>query len=75
MSLRKLTCKNALLIPVVSWVRGMGSCLGSVYLKSTLTCKNALIIPVASWVVYTWNLQLICKNALTNAVVSRLVYT
>ena len=44
MSLRKLTCKNALIIPVVSWV---------VYTWNLqLTCKNALI-NVVSCLVYT----------------------
>ena len=62
-----LTCKNALIIPVVSWV---------VYTWNLqLTCKNALLIPVVSWVVYTWNLPLTCKNALIIPVVSWVVYT
>ena len=44
-----LTCKNALIIPVVSRV---------VYTWNLqLICKNALIIPVVSWVVYTWNIR------------------
>ena len=63
----RLTCKNALIIPVVSWV---------VYTWNLqLTCKNALLIPVVSWVVYTWNLPLTCKNALIVPVVSWVVYT
>ena len=62
-----LTCKNALIIPVVSWV---------VYTWNLqLTCKNALLIPVVSWVVYTWNLPLTCKNALIISVVFWVVYT
>ena len=62
-----LTCKNALIIPVVSWV---------VYTWNLpLTCKNALIVPVVSWVVYTWNLPLTCKNALIISVVFWVVYT
>ena len=62
-----LTCKNALIIPVVSWV---------VYTWNLqLTCKNALLIPVVSWVVYTWNLPLTCKNALIISVEFWVVYT
>ena len=59
----QLICKNAETNPVVS-------CMGSVYLQSTVNmqkCSNNVIV---SWVVDIWKLQLTCKNAVINPVVS-----